>query len=197
MINRVVLVGRLTRDPELRTSSSGTANTRFTVACDRRFKQPNGPEADFISCVAFGRTAEVIAQYFSKGRLIGVEGRIQTGSYENQQGQRVYTTDVVVENFSFLESKNSAGNNYNNASNNYSQNSFGGQGGYGNQNGYQQNSNPYGTPSQNYGQNYGGQSAYSAPTNPYAQSNQGAGNMSAGLDDDNDGYDIASDDLPF
>ena len=107
MINRVVLVGRLTRDPELRKTQSGTSVVSYTLACDRRFKTPGQPEADFISCVAWNKTAEVMAQYLHKGSLIGIEGRIQTRNYENQQGQRVYVTEVITDSFDFLEPKNS------------------------------------------------------------------------------------------
>lgn len=115
-MNNVCLVGRLARDPELRFTTSGLAVVRFTLAVDRRMSKEkkmeaeakNQPTADFISCTAFGGTAETIANYTVKGRRIGVEGRIQTGSYE-KDGQRFYTTDVVVNNFEFLESA-SAGN---------------------------------------------------------------------------------------
>lgn len=105
-MNVVSLVGRLTRDVELRYTPSGTAYGRFTIAVNRRIPNQNGVrEADFIGCVAWGKTAETLANYTRKGSQIGVQGRIQTGSYDNQQGQKVYTTDVVVENFDFLESK--------------------------------------------------------------------------------------------
>ena len=112
MINRVVLVGRLTRDPELRKTQSGTSVISYTLACDRRFKTPGQPDADFISCVAWNKTAEIMAQYLHKGSLIGVEGRIQTRNYENQQGQRVYVTEVVTDSFDFLEPKNSNSQQY-------------------------------------------------------------------------------------
>lgn len=106
MINSVVLVGRLTKDPELKSTGTGMNMVRFTTACDRKFKDQNGNrQADFINCLAWGKTAEVVANYFHKGSMIGVTGRIQTGSYENQQGQRVYTTDVAVESVSILEPK--------------------------------------------------------------------------------------------
>jgi len=105
-MNRVELVGRLTRDPEARTSAGGMTITRFTIAVDRpqRQDQANGQnsQADFISCVSFGRQAETIAKYMAKGRQMAVEGRIQTGSYDGQDGQRHYTTDVVVERAEFI-----------------------------------------------------------------------------------------------
>lgn len=104
MINRVVLVGRLTKDPELRYTQNGVATCRFTVAVNRTFRGQDGePEADFISCVAWRKQAENLANFQRKGNLIGVEGRIQTGSYEGQDGKRVYTTDVVADSVQFLE----------------------------------------------------------------------------------------------
>jgi len=102
-MNRVVLVGRLTKDPEMRTTSSGISQTRFTIAVNRRTANQNGQrEADFISCVAWRGTAETIAKYLKKGREIAVEGRLQTGSYDAQDGTKRYTTDVVVDNFTFI-----------------------------------------------------------------------------------------------
>ncbi len=110
MINRVVLVGRLTKDPELRYTPNGIASCRFTVAVNRTFKGQNGEqEADFISCVAWRKQAENLANFMKKGNLIGVEGRIQTGSYEGQDGKRVFTTDVVADSIQFLEPRNSTG----------------------------------------------------------------------------------------
>lgn len=104
MINRVVLVGRLTKDPELRYTPSGVPMTRFTIAVNRTFTNQQGErEADFISCVAWRKQAENLANFMKKGNLIGIEGRIQTGSYEGQDGKRVYTTDVVVDSVQFLE----------------------------------------------------------------------------------------------
>ena len=103
MINRVVLTGHLTKDPELKTTQSGLSVAQFVIGVQRQFARKGGErEADFISCVAWRRTAENIAKYFRKGQLIGVDGRIQTRSYDNKNGQRVYVTEVVVENFSFL-----------------------------------------------------------------------------------------------
>ena len=103
MINRIVLAGRTTRDLELRSTNSGTSVCSFTLAVDRNFKNKNGErKADFISCIAWKKTAEVMSRYVKKGSVIGVDGRIQTRSYDNRDGQRVYVTEVVVENFSFL-----------------------------------------------------------------------------------------------
>ncbi|WP_301108839.1 single-stranded DNA-binding protein [Sporosarcina sp.] len=104
MINRVVLVGRLTKDPELKYTQSGIAVTRFTLAVNRAFSNQQGErEADFISCVAWRKQAENIANYLRKGSLAGVDGRIQTGSFEGQDGKRVYTTEVVADSTQFLE----------------------------------------------------------------------------------------------
>ena len=105
MINNVVVVGRLTRAVDLRYTSNGTAYASFTLATDRDFKNQNGEkETDFINCVMWRKPAENLANYTKKGSLIGVEGRIQTRNYDNQQGQRVYVTEVLAEKFSFLES---------------------------------------------------------------------------------------------
>ena len=106
MINNVVLAGRLTRDPELKYTTTGTATATFTLAVTRDFNNANGEkESDFINCVVWRKTAETLANYAKKGSLIDVIGRIQTRSYENQQGQKVYVTEVVVEKFHFLEKR--------------------------------------------------------------------------------------------
>lgn len=106
MINNVVLVGRLTKDPDLRYTNSGTAVATFTLAVNRNFTNQNGQrEADFVNCVIWRKAAETLANYGKKGTLIGVTGRIQTRSYDNQQGQRVFVTEVVAENFQLLESR--------------------------------------------------------------------------------------------
>ena len=105
-MNKVILMGRLTRDPEVRYSQgeSATAVARFTLAVDRRFRRDDA-STDFIGCVAFGRNAEFIEKYFRQGTKALITGRIQTGSYTNRDGQKVYTTDVVVEDQEFAESK--------------------------------------------------------------------------------------------
>ena len=106
-MNKVELVGRLTAKPELRYTSSNTAYTRFSVAVNRNFTNANGErEADFINVVAWRKQAETIARYFDKGNLIGIEGRLQTGSYDDKEGNKRYTVDVALDNFEFLESKN-------------------------------------------------------------------------------------------
>lgn len=119
-MNKCVLMGRLTRDPEVRYTQGDNASAvaRFSLAVDRRFKKDGEQTADFINCVAFGKTGEFIEKYGRKGTKFVVEGRIQTGSYTNKDGQKVYTTDVVVEQIEFAESKASAdGNTANNTSN--------------------------------------------------------------------------------
>lgn len=106
MINNVVLVGRLTKDPDLRYTASGSAVATFTLAVTRTFTNQSGErEADFINCVIWRKPAETLANYTRKGSLIGVTGRIQTRNYENQQGQRVYVTEIIADNFQMLESK--------------------------------------------------------------------------------------------
>ncbi|RHV07120.1 single-stranded DNA-binding protein [Firmicutes bacterium OM07-11] len=106
-MNKIILVGRLTRDPEVRYSSGEiqTAVARYMLAVERRFKRNNEPTADFIQCVVFGKSAEFAEKYFRQGMRISVSGRIQTGSYTNKDGVRVYTTEVIVEEQEFAESK--------------------------------------------------------------------------------------------
>lgn len=103
-INNVVLVGRLTRDPELRTTGNGTSVTTFTLAVDRQYGKDK--QADFISCVAWRKTAELVAQYTDKGHMVGVQGRIQTRSYDDRDGKRVYVTEVVADTVQFIGSHN-------------------------------------------------------------------------------------------
>ena len=106
MINRVVLVGRLVRDPELRRSPSGVSVVNFTIAVDNRFAKQDSPnKTDFIPCVVFNKTAEIAAQYARKGTLVGVEGRISTRNYENNEGKKVYVTEVLALNVMYLDSK--------------------------------------------------------------------------------------------
>ena len=105
MINRVVMVGRMTRDPELRRTGSGAAVTSFTLALNRNYNSADGQQADYISCVVWNKVAENVAQYCSKGSLVGVEGRLRSRTYDNAQGQRVYVTEVVCDSVQFLETK--------------------------------------------------------------------------------------------
>lgn len=107
-MNKVVLVGRLTAKPELRYTSSNTAFLRFTIAVNRNFTGADGKrEADFINVVAWRKQAETISKYFDKGNLIAIEGRLQTGSYDDREGNKRYTMDVALDNFEFVEGKNS------------------------------------------------------------------------------------------
>lgn len=142
MINRSVLVGRLTRDPELRYTNGGAAVATFTIAVNRQFTNQSGErEADFISCVIWRKAAENLTNFTHKGSLIGIDGHIQTRNYENQQGTRIYVTEVVVDNFSLLESRaesehhqsaNSNGHSSNNSDNrkyDNNQNQYGNNGG--------------------------------------------------------------------
>ena len=112
-MNKVILMGRLTRDPEVRYSAgeNALAIARYTLAVDRRFRRDGEASAEFIQCIAFGRAAEFAEKYFRQGLKIAVTGRIQTGSYTNREGQKVYTTEVVVEDQEFVESK-AASDNY-------------------------------------------------------------------------------------
>ena len=161
-MNKVILMGRLTRDPEVRYSAgeSGTAIARYTLAVDRRFKRDGEATADFISCVSFGRTAEFAEKYFRQGLKIIVSGRIQTGSYTNNSGQKVYTSDVVVEEQEFAEGKNSS---QQGAGQSQPQPQ-----GYGQQGGY--------SAPQNAQQNYGGGS--------FGMGDDGFMNIPEGLDDE-------------
>ncbi|WP_297567068.1 single-stranded DNA-binding protein [uncultured Faecalibaculum sp.] len=205
MVNSVVLIGRLTKDPELRTTGSGTPVVSFTLAVNRRFKSQGQPDADFINCVAWNKTAETMARYLHKGSLIAITGRIQTRNYENQQGQRVYVTEVVADSFDFLESKNAAGA----GGNQYAQNPYGGNS-YSSQN-YGAGAANYNTPepAQNgYGNSQSGYgnsqpaASYSQPSsfqggrqaNPYAS--QAADDLSSGYGND-ETLDLSTDDLPF
>lgn len=104
-MNQVNLIGRLTKDVELKRTSSGKAVTNFTLAVNRQFKTDNGPDADFINCVVWSKSAESVEKYCSKGSLVGVIGKIQTRSYENNSGQKVYATEVIADRVQFLDSK--------------------------------------------------------------------------------------------
>lgn len=173
MINRVVLVGRLTRDPELRTTGSGISVATFTLAVDRQFTNSQGERgADFISCVIWRKSAENFCNFTSKGSLVGVDGRIQTRSYDNKDGQRVYVTEVVVDNFALLESRKD--------------HEARGQNG-----GYTPNNGNNSTPSTNNFQNNGG----SQNNNP--QNNNNQNNAQDPFAGSGDTIDISDDDLPF
>lgn len=109
-MNKVILMGRLTKDPEVRYSQGNNPMSvaRYTLAVDRKFKRDGEPNADFINCIAFGKNGEFAEKYLHKGMKILIEGRIQTGNYTNKDGQKVYTTDIVVESHEFAESKNAS-----------------------------------------------------------------------------------------
>ncbi|GKT04360.1 single-stranded DNA-binding protein [Furfurilactobacillus sp. WILCCON 0119] len=175
MINRAVLTGRLTRDPEVRYTQSGAAVATFTLAVDRQFTNQQGQrEADFINCVVWRKSAENFANFTHKGSLVGIEGRIQTRNYDNQQGQRVYVTEVVVENFALLESRSQSEQRTNNAGNN---------GGFNNNAPQQGSANPFG------GNNGGNTNSAAASSQPSQPADPFAGNS--------DSIDISDDDLPF
>lgn len=150
MINSTTLVGRLTKDPELRTTPSGVEVGNFTLAVNRTFTNQNGErEADFINCIVFRKQAVNVNQYLSKGKLAGIVGRLQTRSYENKEGQKLYVTEVVCDNVQFLEPKDSQNesNSYQNGTNyqkgnNYSQNNQNVQKGQ-NKTKYDQQNNPF------------------------------------------------------
>ncbi|WP_048766614.1 single-stranded DNA-binding protein [Streptococcus cristatus] len=190
MINNVVLVGRLTKDAELRYTQSNNAVATFTLAVNRNFKNDAGErEADFINCVIWRQAAENLANWAKKGSLIGVTGAIQTRNYDNQQGQRVYVTEVVASNFQMLESRNSQQNNQG------YQDNHGGyqQQGHGNQGGNFQNGNNQGNNFQN-GNSYGQQGSFfeGNTTNPvpdFTRDNNPFGRSNP--------MDISDDDLPF
>ncbi|OXS76530.1 single-stranded DNA-binding protein [Domibacillus enclensis] len=179
MINRVVLVGRLTKDPELRYTPAGAAVATFTLAVNRTYTNQQGDrEADFINCVVWRKPAENVANFLKKGSLAGVEGRIQTRNYEGQDGKRVYVTEVQADSVQFLEprSSNGGGGQYNNQAPQQQQN-----GGYGSQ---QSNQDfPFGQQQQN--QQRGNQNAGYSKMNedPFADNGQP--------------IDISDDDLPF
>ncbi|HAR5469915.1 TPA: single-stranded DNA-binding protein [Staphylococcus aureus] len=167
MLNRVVLVGRLTKDPEYRTTPSGVSVATFTLAVNRTFTNAQGErEADFINCVVFRRQADNVNNYLSKGSLAGVDGRLQSRNYENQEGRRVFVTEVVCDSVQFLEPKNAQ------------------------QNGVQRQQNEF----QDYGQGFGGQQ--SGQNNSYNNSSntKQSDNPFANA---NGPIDISDDDLPF
>lgn len=171
MLNRALMTGRLTRDPELRYTSSGTAVVQATLAVDRQFKNQQGErDADFINIVIWRKAAENFANFTHKGSLVGIDGRIQTRNYENKQGQRVFVTEINVDNFSLLEPRNN---------NDQSAN------GYPQQN---QNNGPQSVPNQPTG-NYSNQSQ-DAPQGFQNQNGGYSGNGSQNID-------LADDELPF
>lgn len=111
MINRVILVGRLTKNPEIRKTPNGASICKFTLAVSRKVKSQGQPDADFISCVAWNKTADLMYQYLKKGSLIGIDGRLQTGKFTNNNGETIYTCDVMVESLQFLDKKDDSQSN--------------------------------------------------------------------------------------
>ncbi|MHA8138077.1 single-stranded DNA-binding protein [Lactobacillaceae bacterium Scapto_B20] len=199
MINRTTLTGRLTRDVELRYTQSGRAVGSFTLAVDRRFKNGNGDrEADFINCVIWGKSAENFANYVHKGNLVGIDGRIQTRNYENNQGTRVYVTEVVVENFSFLESRNSSSNGGAANVNNFNNGGMNGMNNNGNapQNGGNMNNNPFNNSNNGGNGNNNNQNQPFNP-NPQPNNNGNGGNNKDPFSGNGENIDISDDDLPF
>ncbi|PPA68494.1 single-stranded DNA-binding protein [Jeotgalibacillus proteolyticus] len=173
MMNRVVLVGRLTKDPELRYTPSGVAVATFTLAVNRAFTNQQGDrEADFINCVVWRRPAENVANFLKKGSLAGVDGRVQSRSYDNQEGKRVYVTEIVAESVQFLEPKNASGG--------QSGGNYGGEQGYRGNQGNQNNNFSQNQPRDN---NQNNQNYTRVDKDPFS----------------NDGQpiDISDDDLPF
>jgi len=174
MLNRVILIGRLTRDPELRYTPAGVAVTQFTLAVDRPFtnQQTREREADFIPVVTWRQLAETCANYLRKGRLAAVEGRIQVRSYDNNEGRKVYVTEVIADNVRFLESANSAAN----------REEFGSGGGS----------------AGGYGEGSGGFGGGSGSGRPAGGNRSGGGNQQKDpFFDDGKPIDISDDDLPF
>ena len=192
MINRVVLVGRLTRDPELRYTANGAAVASFTVAVNRQFTNSQGErEADFINCVIWRKAAENFSNFTNKGSLVGIDGRLQTRNYENQQGQRVYVTEVVVENFSLLESRAESEKRNSGAGSNQAPS-------YNNNN--QSSQSPFGNNNNNnYGNNAGNSNFDNSNNNSNNnnQSNNSNNNNGDPFANNSKPIDISDDDLPF
>ena len=181
MLNRAVLTGRLTKDPEVQYTANGTPVLSFTLAVDRQFRNKQGDrDADFINCVIWRKSAENFANFTHKGALVGIDGRIQTRNYENNQGQRVYVTEVVVDNFALLEPRRQGGNGggqYNGGQNQYG----GGNGSY-NQG---RDNNSYGS-GQGQSNGYGNNNSYGGYQNNSYQGNNNGGAV-----------EINDDSLPF
>ncbi|UEX90079.1 single-stranded DNA-binding protein [Staphylococcus ratti] len=168
MLNRVVLVGRLTKDPEYRTTPSGVSVATFTLAINRTFTNSQGErEADFINCVVFRKQAENVSNFLFKGSLAGVDGRLQSRSYENQEGRRVFVTEVVCDSVQFLEPKSQNQRHANNPSNDF----------------------------QSYSQGFGGQQQ--GQNSSYQNNNNHTQNNDNPFANANGPIDISDDDLPF
>jgi single-strand DNA-binding protein len=219
MINRVVLVGRMTRDPELNRTAGGNTLTRFTLALDRNYRSNDGSQsADFIPCVCWNKTAENVAQYCGKGSLVGVEGRIRSNSFTTRDGQRATRIEVQADSVQFLETRAArekyqqsqqnrvSNDNFYGGNNNYNNN------GYGNNGGYSNNNNNFGN--SNYNNNNYGNNNYSTqntntdytqnsqPQQPKNNENNNFSDMKKvdvekDFDDATNSYDIMEDDIQF
>lgn len=186
MINNVVLVGRITKDLELKYTSNNKETTSFTVAINRAFKGQDGQtQADFIGCVAFGKTAENVYKYCGKGSLIGVEGRIQTRNYQNNQGNTVYVTEVIADRVQFLDTKNQSqqgqqahfnNNNFNQSFNN------------------QQNANNFNQQNNGFNQGFGNQSQNNFNQQQMEFNNTGLRNNNTMFDDFGNNFPSSIDD---
>lgn len=183
MLNRVVLVGRLVRDVELRYTSNGTAVGSFSLAVNRPYTDQSGQrQTDFINCVVWRKPAETLSKYTGKGSLLAVEGRIQTRNYENNSGQRVYVTEIVVDNYSFLESKAESETRRSQAPANENK-------AFNNNNAM---NNPFADSSNGMSQN-----PFETSNSPFENSSMGNDNPFSLSNDSDDGITLSDDDLPF
>lgn len=201
MINRVVLVGRLTKDVEVRKTNTGLSVAGFTVACDRNRSRSdeNGQQtADFINCTAWRQTADFLGMYAKKGAMVGVDGRIQTRSYDGQDGRRVYVTEVVADSVQLLESRTQSQNRAQQSQQSSFQQPYQNQQQYAPQNDYNSYANSGYNNNSGYGNNggYGNNSYNNNSYNNGGYSSNSAGNGSDDYSADG-GLDISSDDLPF
>lgn len=208
-MNKVVLVGRITKDPELKKSSNDTYYVQFTIAVNRQYKSASGErQADFIGCIAWRQTAEIIAKYVRKGQQIGIDGSIQTRNYDDQNGVKHFVTEVVVDNFYFLEPKKDDMGTYDDYQQpNPYMNNMGNVGNMGNR-GYNQNYNPQYNMPQGFGPQAFNNQPYQQTPRPYGQPNnqnnykaQQPYNSSAqqkqkDIFEDIDSF-VSDDDLPF
>ena len=211
MINRVVLVGRMTRDPELNRTAGGNTLTRFTLALDRNYRSNDGSQsADFIPCVCWNKTAENVAQYCGKGSLVGVEGRIRSNSFTTRDGQKATRIEVQADSVQFLETRAAreryqqsqqnrvSDDNFYGANNSYNNNNSYGNNSYGNNSGYSNN---------NYGNSYSNQNNntnYTQNSQPQNQNNENSDfsdmkkvDVEKDFDDATNSYDIMEDDIQF
>ncbi len=211
MINRVVLVGRMTRDPELNRTAGGNTLTRFTLALDRNYRSNDGSQsADFIPCVCWNKTAENVAQYCGKGSLVGVEGRIRSNSFTTRDGQKATRIEVQADSVQFLETRAARERYQQSQQNRVSDDNFyGGNNSYNNNNSYGNNSygNNSGYSNNNYGNSYSNQNNntnYTQNSQPQNQNNENSDfsdmkkvDVEKDFDDATNSYDIMEDDIQF